>query len=84
MPRPGARIEPVMAEAEKVILYTAPHCGNSDRARGGLKAEDLAFEERNVMTNKEWFDDVVKYTIFVPLLVYPGGRIEIGWKGRVG
>ena len=72
-----------MAESEKVILYTAPNCGTSDTARADLLADGVEFEERNVMVNKEWFDEVLKYTIFVPL-IKRGEQIEIGWKGRVG
>ena len=54
-----------------------------DKPRAGLRAEGVDFEERDVMKNKEWFDFVVKHTIFVPLVVR-GDAIEIGWKGAVG
>lgn len=70
--------------AEKVILYTAPSCGASDRAREELLAEGVDLEERNVMQKQEWFDEVLKYSIFVPVVVWQDGRVEIGWKGRVG
>ena len=73
-----------MSEQAKVILYTAPNCGTSDRARADLVSEGVDFEERNVMTQKQWFNDVLRYTIFVPLVVWTDGRVEIGWKGRVG
>jgi len=66
-----------------VILYTAPNCDVSDSAREGLRAEGVDFEERNVMTNKEWFDEALKHSIFVPILIWPD-RVEIGWKGTVG
>ena len=66
-----------------VILYTATGCNVSDRARAGLTAEGVDFEERNVMHNKQWYDDVLKQTIFVPMLVRDG-KVSIGWKGRAG
>ena len=72
-----------MAENEIVYLYTTPECGVCDTAREGLRAEGVHFEERDVMKKKEWFEDVLKYTIFVPLIVR-GDKIEIGWKGAVG
>jgi glutaredoxin len=75
--------ESVMADGEKVYLYTAPECDVCDKARAGLRAEGVDFEERDVMKNKEWFDFVVKHTIFVPLVVR-GDAIEIGWKGAYG
>jgi hypothetical protein len=70
--------------AEKVILYTAPNCGTSDRARADLLAEGVDLEERDVMKNKEWFDEALRHSIFVPIVVREGQKVEIGWKGRVG
>ena len=72
-----------LAETEKVYLYTTPECDVCDKARAGLRAEGVDFEERDVMKKKEWFDEVLKHTIFVPLIVR-GDKIEIGWKGAYG
>jgi glutaredoxin len=69
--------------AEKLILYTTNGCDVCDKARAELEAEGTEFEERNVMKNKEWFDYVLKHTIFVPMVVR-GDEVEIGWKGTVG
>jgi glutaredoxin len=68
---------------ERVIIYTTPECGVCDRARADMTAEGIDFEERNVMKSKEWFNDVLKHTIFVPL-IFRGDQMEIGWKGAVG
>ena len=72
-----------MAEGEKVYLYTAPECDVCNTARAGLRAEGVDFEERDVMKKQEWFDEVLKYTVFVPLIVR-GDKYEIGWKGAYG
>ena len=69
--------------AEELILYTTPGCDVCDRARNELTAEGTPFEERNVMKEKAWFDEVLKYTIFVPMVVRDG-KVEIGWRGAVG
>jgi glutaredoxin len=69
--------------AVKLILYTTNGCDVCDKARAELTAEGTEFEERNVMKNKEWFDDVLKHTIFVPMVVRDG-QVEIGWRGSVG
>ncbi len=69
--------------AEKVILYTAPNCGTSDRARAGLREQGVDFEERNVMAKQEWFDEALKYSIVVPIIIR-GDKVEIGWQGAVG
>ena len=71
-----------MAE-EQLILYTTPGCDVCDRARSELIAEGTAFEERDVMKDKQWFEDVLKYTIFVPMVIRDG-KVEIGWRGAVG
>jgi glutaredoxin len=67
----------------KVILYTAPSCSTSDRARAGLIAEGVDFEERDVMDKQEWFDEAISYSIVVPIVVR-GDKVEIGWKGAAG
>ena len=70
--------------AEKVILYTAPNCGTSDQARADLLAEGFDLEERDVMKNQQWFDEALRHSIFVPIVIRQDGKVEIGWKGRVG
>ena len=69
--------------ADKLILYTTNGCDVCDRAKAELEAEGTDYEERNVMRDKAWFDEVLKHTIFVPMVVREG-KIEIGWRGAVG
>jgi glutaredoxin len=69
--------------SDKLILYTTNGCDVCDRARAELAAERTDFEERNVMHDKAWFDEVLRHTIFVPMVVQ-GDRVEIGWRGAVG
>ena len=68
---------------ERIILYTTPGCDVCDNARSDLKAAKVDFEERNVMKNKGWFDEALRYAVSVPILVQ-NGRAEVGWKGAVG
>jgi glutaredoxin len=68
---------------EKVIVYTLSECDVSERALADLRAEGLDVEERNVMRNKEWFEEALKISIFVPI-VLRGAEVEVGWKGAVG
>ena len=69
--------------AEKVILYTLPDCQVSDDARKDLRAEGVEIEERNVMKNQAWFDEALRYSIYVPIIVR-GDKVEVGWKGALG
>jgi glutaredoxin len=69
--------------ADRVILYTTPNCPTSDAARAGLIEMGVDFEERDVMDKQEWFDECVRHSISVPVILW-GDRVEIGWKGRHG
>lgn len=66
-----------MTEAvPKVILYTTPNCSGCERARARLIADGTDFEERSVMARQEWFDEVLKYSVSVPVIVWPD-RVEV-------
>jgi glutaredoxin len=65
------------------ILYTTPNCHVCDRARADLTAEGVEFEERDVMKDKAWFNEVLRYAISVPVLVREG-KAQVGWKGAHG
>jgi glutaredoxin len=67
----------------KPILYTAPGCHVSDRARRDLLADGVDFEERDVMKEKAWFNEALRYAVSVPILVRDG-KAQVGWKGSHG
>jgi glutaredoxin len=68
---------------DRPILYTTPHCNVCDRARADLTADGVEFEERDVMKDKAWFNEVLRYAISVPVLVRDG-KAQVGWKGAHG
>jgi glutaredoxin len=68
---------------EKIILYTTPNCSACDQARADLTADGVDFEERSVMAKQEYFDEVLKYSISVPVILR-GDAVEVGWKGDMG
>ena len=69
--------------AEKLIIYTTPNCSACDKALADLTAEGVDFEERNVMKDKRWYDEGLRYSITVPVIIREG-RVEYGWKGNIG
>ncbi len=69
--------------AEKMIIYTTPNCSACDNALRDLTADGTDFEERNVMKNKDWYDEALKYSITVPIILRDG-KVEYGWKGNIG
>ena len=44
----------------------------------------MAFEERRVDEAQEWLDELLQYSDVAPTVVYPDGRVEIGFEGEVG
>jgi glutaredoxin len=69
--------------ATKVILYTVPNCGTCDHARDGLRAQGVDFEERDIMVKQEWFDEVLKYAVSVPVILR-GDKVQVGWGRSMG
>jgi glutaredoxin len=69
--------------ADKVILYTTTNCSACDEAVADLTAEGVDLEIRNVMQNQQWYDEAIKYSVTVPV-VLRDGKIEYGWKGDIG
>ena len=72
------------AKGTKLILYTTTNCSACDDALRDLTADGVDFEERNVMKSKEWYNEVLKYSVMVPVIVHTDGRVEHGWKGNLG
>ncbi len=35
------------------------------------------------MTSSRWFDEALRYSIFVPIILR-NGQVEVGWRGEVG
>jgi len=66
-----------------LIIYTLRTCPTCDRARRELTEEGVAFEERMIDDNSQWFDEASRLGLTVPILVR-GDRVEVGWKGESG
>lgn len=70
--------------AERLIIYTTSDCDVCDAALTALRARGVDFEERNVLRERRWYEEVLKYAEAVPVLVYPDGTVEYGWQGEIG
>ncbi len=44
----------------------------------------MDFEERLVDDNAAWWDEALKYSFSVPVIVWSDGDVEIGWQGEHG
>ncbi len=65
-------------------MYVKPRCPHCQRAREGLSAEGLEWEERDATTRREWRDELDRYsggTRVVPTIV-SAEDVMVGWQGR--
>ena len=67
-----------------VIFYTLRNCPTCDKARAALSERGVEFEERQVDTNEEWWEEALKYAFTVPVIVWGEDDVEIGWQGEHG
>ena len=72
--------------AEKVIMYSLATCPVCVKARRLLKQRGVDFEDRIVDDRPDWAMEVVRLSdqSTAPIIVWPGGRIEIGIDGEHG
>jgi glutaredoxin len=68
----------------KVVLYTLRNCGTSDKARAALAERGVDFEERRVDENAGWWEEALRYSFTVPVIIWDNGDVEIGWEGEHG
>ncbi len=67
-----------------LVMYSIPGCGTCARAKREMEAEGIEFEERNVHTNDEWYEEAAKIGVTVPIFIHEDSRVEIGWRGDSG
>lgn len=67
-----------------VIIYTLRSCPTCDKAKTALRERGIEFEERRVDEREEWWDEALKYSVTVPVIIWNDGDVEIGWEGEHG
>jgi len=73
-----------MAEKQVPIVYTIRGCDACVKLLHKWDAEGLAYEERRVELNQSTLDEARKYGDVVPIVVWPDGKVEIGFEGALG
>lgn len=67
-----------------VIVYTLRNCPTCDKARTALNERGVAFEERGVDDNAQWWEEVQEYALTVPVIIWEDGDVQVGWEGEHG
>lgn len=75
-------LEGVMAE--RIILYSVDGCATSEKARHDLVEQGFEVDERKVNSSQQWLDEALQHSAVVPVIIWPDGRVEVGWKGEMG
>ncbi len=70
--------------ADIPVVYTLTVCPACDALRGAWSREGIAYEERRVDQSQETLDEALEYADTVPIIIYPDGRVEIGFQGQTG
>lgn len=52
--------------------------------RDAWRRQGIAYEERRVDQSQDTLDEALLYGDNVPIIVYPDGRVEIGFEGHRG
>ena len=65
------------------IVYTLRTCNACRQLREDWSNEGILYEERQVDDNQVWLDEARKLGDQVPIIVYPDGRIEVGYKNMI-
>ncbi len=66
------------------IVYTLTVCPACDALRTSWKKQGIEYEERRVDQAQETLDDALWYADTVPIIIYPDGKVEVGFEGMTG
>jgi len=70
--------------ADIPVVYTLTVCPACDSLRAAWKREGIEYQEIRVDQSQDDLDAALDYADTVPIIIYPGGRVEVGFEGKVG
>jgi glutaredoxin len=70
--------------ADIPIVYTLTVCPACDMLRNAWRRQGIKYEERRVDQSQETLDEALLYADTVPIIIYPDGRVEVGFEGHAG
>lgn len=68
----------------KVVLYFIPGCSTSDKALRELAELGQALVLKDASQDEATWYELEELSGVTPTLIWPDGRVEIGWKGEYG
>lgn len=73
-----------MTDKQVPIVYTIRGCDACVKLLRKWDAEGVGYEERRVELSQSTLDEARKYGDVVPIVVWPDGKVEIGFEGALG
>ena len=70
--------------ADIPVVYTLPVCPACDHLRSTWGKQGIKYEEKRVDQSQDDLDEALMYGDTVPIILYPDGRVEIGFEGHHG
>jgi glutaredoxin len=74
----------VANQSEIPIVYTIRGCDSCVKLLKKWDGENVAYEERRVELSQATLDEARQYRKLVPIVVWPGGRVEQGFGDSFG
>ncbi len=70
--------------ADIPVVYTLTVCPACDALRAAWKRDGIEYQEIKVDQNQSDLDTALDYADTVPIIIYPDGRVEVGFEGMTG
>ena len=67
----------------KPIVYTLTTCPACVVMKEDWNKQGIEFEERQVDESQSWLDEARTYGDVVPIVVYPDGKVTMGYKDMI-
>ena len=70
--------------ADIPVVYTLTVCPACAALRAAWKRDSIEYQEIRVDQNQDDLDAALDYADTVPIIIYPDGRVEVGFEGMTG
>jgi glutaredoxin len=70
--------------ADMPVVYTLTVCPACDALRASWKRQGINYEERRVDQSQDTLDEALDLADTVPIIVYPDGKVQVGFEGMTG
>ena len=70
--------------ADIPVGYTLTICPACDHLRDTWAKQGIQYDERRVDQSQDTLDEALLYGDNVPIIVYPDGKVEVGFEGHKG